>query len=258
MTTVDHSAYIKNGFAETSRTAGSSAPSTGARPKTDGTSDSEGGGFIDFLKGVIDIVNPLQHIPIVSTLYRNITGDEMSPMARLAGDTLFGGPIGAALAMVDIATEGATGKDVGGTMLAALTDEDKPASATQIAAADTTTSSTEQNFQTSPTPTTHRTGTSMAMNGNELASRSYKASTAPVSTGENATAVPASGADDSRHSQDGIAGIFSQSQNAPAVGGRRPSAPELIASADMKRGLDHYRANAVRTSHRMPHINTLG
>ncbi len=257
MTTVDHSAYIKNGFAETARTAGSSAPSTGATPKSDSASDSEGGGFIDFLKGVIDIVNPLQHIPIVSTLYRNVTGDEMSPMARLAGDTLFGGPIGAALAMLDIATEGATGKDVGDTMLAALTDDNDSASGTQVASADTT-SSTKQNFQTSPAPTTHRTGTSMAMNGNELASRSYKASTAPVSTGENATAVPASGADDSRHSQDGIAGIFSQSQNAPAAGGRKPSAPELIASADMKRGLDHYRANTVRTSQRMPHINTLG
>ena len=41
--------------------------------------------FGDFL----DIINPLQHIPIISSFYREITGDEISPHARVIGDTLF-------------------------------------------------------------------------------------------------------------------------------------------------------------------------
>lgn len=230
MASVDHSAGLRNGFAETARTAGAWAPATSAKDAA--ASSENGGSFLDFVKGMIDIINPLQHIPVVSTIYRNITGDEMSPMARVAGGTLFGGPLGAAMAMVNIVSEDATGADIPGNVMAAL---DK----------DTTSSTQEQNFPASPAPTTHRTGTSMAMDGNDLASRSYKASTAPGSTRENVTPVLASGANDSRQGQNGVADIPSQSQNAPAAGGRTPSAPELIASADMKRGLDYYRATAM-------------
>lgn len=48
------------------------------------------GSFADAL----DVVNPLHHIPIVSTLYRAFTGDTISTPARILGGTLFGGPIG--------------------------------------------------------------------------------------------------------------------------------------------------------------------
>lgn len=44
---------------------------------------------------VIDTINPLQHIPFVSYLYREITGDTITPDAQFAGGFLFGGPIGA-------------------------------------------------------------------------------------------------------------------------------------------------------------------
>lgn len=47
-------------------------------------------GFADFL----DVINPLQHIPIVSTIYRAITGDTISPAANVMGSALFGGPAG--------------------------------------------------------------------------------------------------------------------------------------------------------------------
>lgn len=47
--------------------------------------------FEDFL----DVINPLQHLPVVSTLYRALSGDEISPGARFAGGLLYGGPIGA-------------------------------------------------------------------------------------------------------------------------------------------------------------------
>lgn len=49
---------------------------------------------------IIDIVNPLQHIPIVSSLYRKITGDVIAPAMEIAGGALFGGPLGAALSAV--------------------------------------------------------------------------------------------------------------------------------------------------------------
>lgn len=87
-----------------------------------GAANSAGGGasFLDFIKGLVDVVNPLQHIPVVSTLYRRITGDEISPVARLAGGALFGGPIGAAASAADLALQKATGKDAGETALAFL------------------------------------------------------------------------------------------------------------------------------------------
>jgi hypothetical protein len=42
---------------------------------------------------IIDVINPLQHIPVVSTIYWELTGDKISPAARMAGGALFGGPI---------------------------------------------------------------------------------------------------------------------------------------------------------------------
>jgi len=77
---------------------------------------ADGFTFLDFL----DIINPLQHIPIVNTLYRQATGDEIDPASRVAGSTLFGGPVGTVAAMASIAVEEKTGKDIGEHVLAAL------------------------------------------------------------------------------------------------------------------------------------------
>jgi hypothetical protein len=82
---------------------------------------------------VLDIVNPLQHIPIVSTIYQKITGDVASPAANIIGGALFGGPIGLMVAAADSALKGETGKDVGGHVFA-LFDSDPP-TGTAIAAA---------------------------------------------------------------------------------------------------------------------------
>lgn len=91
------------------------------------TAKSAAEGVLSFFKTLIDIVNPLQHIPGVASVYRRMTGDEISPFARIAGDTLYGGPVGTALALADTAVEGGTGKDVGGHMLAMLTEDKKEA-----------------------------------------------------------------------------------------------------------------------------------
>jgi len=87
--------------------------------------------FLDFL----DIVNPLQHIPIVSSLYRQLSGDEIDPGSRVAGGTLFGGPIGTVAALANVALDQSTGKDMGDHVLAFLNGEDSNPPGTIAAAA---------------------------------------------------------------------------------------------------------------------------
>lgn len=67
---------------------------------------------------MLDIVNPLQHLPVIGAIYRSITGDEAEPGAKLAGGAIYGGPIGFASAMLNNAIEEHSGDDVLGHMLA--------------------------------------------------------------------------------------------------------------------------------------------
>jgi len=39
---------------------------------------------------LLDLINPLHHVPIVGTIYRAITGDEIKPEMQVSGDLLFG------------------------------------------------------------------------------------------------------------------------------------------------------------------------
>jgi hypothetical protein len=64
-------------------------------------------------KDVIDIVNPLQHFPLIGTAYRNITGDELHPMSQIIGGAIYGGPIGAISGTANAITKVQTGKDIG-------------------------------------------------------------------------------------------------------------------------------------------------
>ena len=72
-------------------------------------STDEGPTFAEFL----DIINPLQHIPVVSTIYRAITGDQIGPGPRFLGGALFGGPAGAIGASIASLFEEASGGDLG-------------------------------------------------------------------------------------------------------------------------------------------------
>jgi hypothetical protein len=83
---------------------------------------------------LLDIVNPLQHIPVVSTLYRAITGDHIKTFPKIAGDTLFGGLVGFVSSVADTIFEKITGKSVGDTVLAWVEDELK-SSNTAVASA---------------------------------------------------------------------------------------------------------------------------
>ena len=51
--------------------------------------------FLDF----IDAVNPLQHIPLISSIYRNISRDSISDVPKFVGGALYGGPIGLVAAL---------------------------------------------------------------------------------------------------------------------------------------------------------------
>lgn len=87
---------------------------------------------------LLDIVNPLQHLPVVGTLYRAITGDKMDTVPKIAGDTLYGGLWGAIGSLADTAFEAITGKDFGATILALVTDgpgADQPVALAQNMAA---------------------------------------------------------------------------------------------------------------------------
>ncbi len=87
---------------------------------------ADGFTFLDF----IDIINPLQHIPVVGTLYREMTGDQIDPGSRIAGGSLFGGPIGAAVSLVDVAVEQSSGQDMGEHMMALFGGEEENAGVT--------------------------------------------------------------------------------------------------------------------------------
>ena len=78
------------------------------------------------LGDLLDVVNPLQHIPVVSTVYRALTGDTIRPEMRIAGGALFGGVVGMALATGDAMVEQATGRDVGGNLVAVVDPELAP------------------------------------------------------------------------------------------------------------------------------------
>lgn len=84
--------------------------------------DSDGFSFGD----IVDIVNPLQHIPVVSAIYRELTGDDIGPGPRVLGGALFGGAIGAVVSLVNVLIENSTGKDVGEHAIAMMFGDDNP------------------------------------------------------------------------------------------------------------------------------------
>jgi hypothetical protein len=81
-------------------------------------------GFFDHL---LDVVNPLQHIPIIGTIYRAITGDKIGSVEKIMGGTLYGGMWGAISALADVAFKGITGKSFEDTALSLLKSDSKTA-----------------------------------------------------------------------------------------------------------------------------------
>lgn len=86
-------------------------------------------GFGDFL----DIVNPLHHIPIVATIYRNLTADKIGMVPRVVGGALWGRVGGFVAGLVNAAVEMFTGKDLGDHIFAALWGDKTPADNSVVA-----------------------------------------------------------------------------------------------------------------------------
>ena len=111
--------------------------------------------FGDFL----DMVNPLQHIPVVSSIYRYATGDTINPVARVAGDILYGaagGIVGAVAGAVgaigDSVAESQTGKDMTGVVVAALFGDDDKDTQTKNSAPIQMASATQPELVTAEIP----------------------------------------------------------------------------------------------------------
>lgn len=120
------------------------------RPPPDGTPDKEFSFFGDdgfSFTDVLDVVNPLQHIPFVSSFYREATGDTIAAAPRVMGSTLFFGPVGLASALVNVFIEESTGKDIGRHMADWINpaEETDPADAAPAMAAAETASGLDPN-----------------------------------------------------------------------------------------------------------------
>ena len=84
---------------------------------------------------LLDILNPLQHIPVISTIYQHLTGDKEGAIDDLAGGALWGGPIGMVAAAVNLLVEDNTGKTIGANLLAMVIGDDDEAVADATPAA---------------------------------------------------------------------------------------------------------------------------
>ncbi len=72
---------------------------------------------------LIDIINPLQHIPIVNMIYQNLTGDRQGAVANVVGGTLWGGPLGLFCATTDLAVQDQTGKTMSENVASLFSDD---------------------------------------------------------------------------------------------------------------------------------------
>ena len=59
---------------------------------------------------LLSIINPLEHLPVIGTLYRAITGTHIGVPERIAGDALYGGLWGAVSGIADAAFEAVTAR----------------------------------------------------------------------------------------------------------------------------------------------------
>jgi hypothetical protein len=89
-----------------------SQPSTNGTAKPDiaysQTDNSNEYTFAD----VLDVINPLQHLPVIGTIYRKLTGDTIKPMSDIVGGAIFGGPIGAVASTANVVVKSTTGRDI--------------------------------------------------------------------------------------------------------------------------------------------------
>ena len=85
---------------------------------------------------ILDAINPLQHLPIIATIYRHLTHDTIGNAARVVGDAIYGGPIGLVMSLANVYEVDKTGKDIPDHLLAMVEgSKTKPAAAPASGAA---------------------------------------------------------------------------------------------------------------------------
>ena len=104
-----------------------STPATNVGTSQKGTSFWGDDGFT--FDDLVDLVNQLQHIPVVSWAYRAITGDQIAPGPMAIGGGLFGGLAGFSLGTAEAMIKGSSGKDGGGHLFAFLREAASPGDA---------------------------------------------------------------------------------------------------------------------------------
>jgi hypothetical protein len=138
--------------------------------------DASGFSFHDLL----DVINPLQHLPVIGTVYRWLTGDEPGNVARVVGDGLYGGPISAAASLFNVVTEDKQGHDLGEQVLTAVFGPGHDKGATAVAAT---------NPATAPAATTNLVRN--ADGATDLTAANIWAKPAPLLVADAAPANPA-------------------------------------------------------------------
>jgi hypothetical protein len=101
--------------------AANSTTTAPASPEADQKPQSKSSDWDFSFHNLLDIINPLEHLPIIGTTYRAITHTHIGVPERIAGDALYGGLWGAVSGVADAAFEAVTGKDFGSTVLAFFT-----------------------------------------------------------------------------------------------------------------------------------------
>lgn len=75
---------------------------------------------------IIDIINPLQHIPVVNHAYRSLTDDQIKPISEIVGGSIFGGATGGLTALANVLTKQATGKNITENITSLVLDQELP------------------------------------------------------------------------------------------------------------------------------------
>ncbi|MEI8394691.1 MAG: hypothetical protein WCF85_08155 [Rhodospirillaceae bacterium] len=124
----DKLAAVRPAAKATGVSAGDAAAGTAAaqKAKTAAAAKPKDDSFLTF-DDVIDIVNPLQHIPVVDSIYRRVTGDTIRPQGEILGGFLYGGLVGGGLAVASVLFEQATGINPVNDVIAFIAGDDTPA-----------------------------------------------------------------------------------------------------------------------------------
>jgi len=108
------------------------------------SSEEEQFGFAD----LVDMVNPLHHVPVVGHVYRELTGDEIKPISKIVGGAAFSGPLGVATALIDTVIIEETGQDMANNAIGMAFGSEDQAFETQLAQNDIPETAIENAFET--------------------------------------------------------------------------------------------------------------